>query len=228
METFKYKLSLSGQVATLNAVPDDVECPMTIAWEQDQFFGHGRNTFHRKPGFILPNNACGAQKFCLKPSLAYTAENDGFAVAESPFDESKGFLSFIEDPELPQFWAMKFNLTASPIPHDIQWSDAFVLFHKIAGDINAKVAIDNPSVLPDDAPLAVTGDERVAENTGAYARVSLEGILRSALAGLDGSGSITELVIVMQITPSGDSEGEIQVASSRHATLPGPRLVIVQ
>lgn len=222
--TVQYNLSQSGEVATLSADVTSGDCPLVASWSQDQWYGPGSDTVYLNPDYS-PSSLCAPPRICLTPCLIYAAGDDGFAPAEETFDQSEQWLEFANDKEQMQFWGMSFDLTAA-IPKGTLVSSAYLEFRTIT-DVTAQFTVTSVDDLPEDAPAVNIAIGAKHKSVNGRFVIPLTDLIREVMRDLDDGGALESLSLLIQIRPTGTSGNPVRVASSRHATLLGPRLIVV-
>lgn len=225
---YQYSLSVTDELGALQLADTGGDCTFAAEWEQDQWFPtSAAETVYLKSGYTRPHTACLSKAICLRPSLIADGDDDGFAAAEDPYDDTKDVLEVVDDPELLQFWQLAFALPAA-IPQGRTVRAAYVSFRTIDHvevlDLSTYTvqAIDS---LETDAPEGNGGSPAAPTRRMNHLQLNVTGAVKAFLA--EATADTSELNLQIGIVTAGETEEIASVASSRHTTISGPKLILI-
>lgn len=227
---YQYSLEVTDQLGVLQLQTAGGDCTFHAEWEQDQWFQEpAAETVFIRPEHIVPDGACVSAQICLKPSVTSTAQDEGFALAEDTYDDTEDYLEAIADNEDVYVWQMRFVLPDS-IPEGRTIGGAYLSFRIIQGEYilnQLDFDIDSIASLDTTAPDLPSHSGFGQQYKHFMGRIQFEVTNAVQYVVNAATSPVDEIILRVAVSTSGDTSETFRVATSRHETVPAPRLIIV-
>jgi len=215
--TYSREILIGSNSATVSFQKTSEEgCDLSLQYTQDQYAG--QNDFAviaARP--TIPWGFCVPSHVCISNAWRYDGFDDGYAIAGHPFEFEDDFLQYQNNVDLCA-WLISFDFGESP-PNFV--SNAYVVVHCLPDYDTERVPCHADAV--DEYPdLAPDPDEAMRFSTLPERKDRQLWI--NVLDQVSPWSGEKKLLIQIQPLPGGPVLR--RYASSRHATIPGPRLYL--
>ncbi|WP_437230383.1 hypothetical protein SH661x_001939 [Planctomicrobium sp. SH661] len=225
MPPITHTLTHSGLVGTLNFSCDPC---LDVDYICHHVYPMGCNRYWRDTTYTNTTDICLPPYVDLWPSDVYEASNDGFALAEEEFDDTEDYLQFDNDNMERWFWCMTLepSATSTALAHGTTFRKATLEFRAITAGMSAEIYVSAVETLPTTAPVASESSFTAVSNSAGWWQIDVTSLIRAELLSVAPESTLSSVSLLVEIKPTGTSGDALQVASSRHSTLPGPRIVV--